>query len=42
MRWGIARAMSWSNISESGLTVVGPVHYGFARLQDVVVAVKSR
>jgi SAM-dependent methyltransferase len=29
-------------ISESGLSVVGPVHYGFARMQDAVVGVKSR
>ena len=27
--------------SKSGLDVVGPVHYGFARLQDRVAAVKS-
>ena len=27
-------------IAKCGLTVSGPVHYGFARMQDVVVAVK--
>ena len=39
---GYRESYVMEQFSESGLTVVGPVHYGFARLQDVVVAVKSR
>ncbi|MGD0881033.1 MAG: hypothetical protein ABSB09_05650 [Acidimicrobiales bacterium] len=27
-------------IARCGLTVSGPIHYGFARMQDVIVAVK--
>jgi SAM-dependent methyltransferase len=37
---GYERGYVLDKMQKCGLTVTGPVHYGFARMQDVVVAIK--